>query len=322
MDSPMLTPKVLRSTAKLPETPALERIGYGTGVGVFNLNRDEKSPWAAKIISRHAGRDRKQYSNRLQLEAKVLSSLNHPNVIGYRAFVKRPDGREILLMEQCEQSLCDLIELRVDQCLGPFPNKYIEKVAVDIANALDYLHTSLVLHGDIKSGNILVKNNFEIVKLCDFGVSLPLKTDGTLHRVKGHKAMYVGTPCWSAPEVLKGDECLGAIITSKADIFSYGLVFWEMMTLSVPNTSTAIDESYYTGISDDLDAHLGESPPIPASLIVDPNYKQIINLYQMCTIQDYLKRPSAKQILYYIDNFFFDKISIRDAESKISSTPF
>jgi len=65
------------------------------GVGVFNLQRKDQSPWAAKIISRDTGRDRKQFSNRLQLEAKVLASLNHPNIIGYRAFVKRPDGREV-----------------------------------------------------------------------------------------------------------------------------------------------------------------------------------------------------------------------------------
>lgn len=109
----------------------------------------------------------------------------------------------------------------------------------------------------INQNVIIFSDNFEIVKLCDFGVSLPLKCDGTLHKIKGCRALYIGTPCWSAPEVLKGEECLGAIITSKADIFSYGLVLWEMMTLSFPNSSTAINESYYTGISDDLDAHLG-----------------------------------------------------------------
>jgi len=68
---------------------------FGAGVGVFNLEREDHSPWAAKIVSRHAGRDRKHYSNRLKLEAKVLSSLDHPNIVGYRAFVKRPDGREV-----------------------------------------------------------------------------------------------------------------------------------------------------------------------------------------------------------------------------------
>lgn len=89
-------------------------------------------------------------------------------------------------------------------------------------------------------------------------MSLPLKNDGSLHKIKGCKAIYVGTPSWSAPEVLKGEECMGAIITNKADIFSYGLVIWEMMTLALPNVSTAIDESYYTGMSEDLDAHLGD----------------------------------------------------------------
>ena len=64
-------------------------------VSEFKLQRKDQSPWVAKIISRYAGRYRKQDTNRLQLEAKVLSSLNHPNIIGYRAFVKRPDSREV-----------------------------------------------------------------------------------------------------------------------------------------------------------------------------------------------------------------------------------
>lgn len=63
-------------------------------------------------------------------------------------------------MEQCEQSLGDLIETRMDQGLGPFPVEYIAKVAIDIAKALEYLHASLVLHGDIKSANVLVKSKF------------------------------------------------------------------------------------------------------------------------------------------------------------------
>lgn len=64
-------------------------------------------------------------------------------------------------MEQCEQSLCDLIEMRNEENLGPFPVEYIMKIAMDIGKALDYLHTSLVLHGDIKSANILVKSKIK-----------------------------------------------------------------------------------------------------------------------------------------------------------------
>jgi len=88
------------------------------GVGVFNLQRKDQSPWAAKIISRNAGRDRKQFSNRLQLEAKVLSSLNHPNIIGYRAFVKRPDGREVCTYKQRHQPIVLNVFCKVLLILG------------------------------------------------------------------------------------------------------------------------------------------------------------------------------------------------------------
>lgn len=63
-------------------------------------------------------------------------------------------------MEQCEQSLCDIIEVRKEKNLGPYPVELIMRVAEDIAKALKYLHASLVLHGDIKSGNVLVKSMF------------------------------------------------------------------------------------------------------------------------------------------------------------------
>lgn len=70
-------------------------------------------------------------------------------------------------MEQCEQSLLDMIDIRLEENLGPFPAEHITKVAIDIAKALEYLHNALILHGDIKSGNVLVKsklNNYKIIK--------------------------------------------------------------------------------------------------------------------------------------------------------------
>lgn len=69
---------------------------------------------------------------------------------------------------------------------------------------LEYLHhTAYILHGDIKSYNVLVSKDYKIVKLCDFGVSLPLTESLELDNSKG-KFEYVGTECWSAPEILCG----------------------------------------------------------------------------------------------------------------------
>ena len=100
-------------------------------------------------------------------------------------------------------------------------------MAKDIANGLSYLHEKLILHGDMKSFNILVKNEFEVCKLCDFGCSRVLNKNGILSR----KSQFVGTGPWKPPEAFidKG------VITTKSDMFSYGLVLWEMMALQIPH---------------------------------------------------------------------------------------
>lgn len=77
--------------------------------------------------------------------------------------------------------------------------------------------------------------DFEIVKLCDFGVSVPLKGNGQMDTDVGLE--YVGTGPWCAPEVLCNDGLTP--ITAKTDIFSFGLILWEMITLRTPH----IDES-------------------------------------------------------------------------------
>jgi PDZ-binding kinase len=90
-----------------------------------------------------------------------LRKLNHPNIVGFRAFVEGEDGRDCLAMEECDASVGDLIEIRSEQGLGPFPAENILKVALDISKALHYLHTQcLLLHGDLKSHNVLVRGAY------------------------------------------------------------------------------------------------------------------------------------------------------------------
>lgn len=81
--------------------------------------------------------------------------------------------------------------------------------------------------------------DFEVIKLCDFGVVVPLKTDGEIDTEAG--AEYVGTLPWSAPEVLRNDGLTP--ITNKADIFSFGLVLWEMIALCPPHLDESLTEN-------------------------------------------------------------------------------
>lgn len=238
----------LTSVTRLPASPFLKKLGFGTGVEVLRIKRSptknsNKSPWAIKMLSRRNNAEQASlFGDRLTEEANILKTLHHPNIVGYRGFDTLEAGKQFIAMEYCNTSLGDLLEKRYADGLGPLEAPKIQRMALDILRALDYLHTdALILHGDLKSFNVLVKNDFDACKLCDFGVSLPLNKDGFLDTEKKADAQYVGTGIWSAPEVLEEDVSL---ISSKADIFSFGLVIYETISLLPPHTFAGMrDES-------------------------------------------------------------------------------
>lgn len=135
-------------------------------------------------------------------------------------------------MEDCGKGLDDIIHKRQEtDVVEMFTPTQIMKVTWYIANAIDYLHTTKkLLHGDIKSGNILIKRDFEQVKLCDFGVSIFLNDN--LSGPRDPTATYVGSEPWNSKEVTQSN-----VITDKADVFAYGLVIWEMLSLDVPHVA-------------------------------------------------------------------------------------
>lgn len=119
-------------------------------------------------------------------------------------------------MEACTSSLGDLLETRHGESLGPLEPEKINIMGYDISKALNYLHNeAMLLHGDIKSFNILIKGDFAVCKLCDFGVSMPIKADGLLDFEKKPSANYVGTDLWNAPEVFEEEA---ELISTKSEM--------------------------------------------------------------------------------------------------------
>ncbi|NXF00090.1 TOPK kinase, partial [Menura novaehollandiae] len=219
----------------IPASPFMEKLGCGTGVSVYLMKRSprgfSRSPWAVKKINSKCSRKQQSlFQERLREEAAILRNLQHPNIVGYRAFAEAPDGTLCLAMEfGGEKSLNDLIEERREQGLGAFPAATIFQVALSMARGLKYLHNERqLLHGDIKSPNVVIRGLFQSVKICDVGVSLPLDENMT---VSDPDLCYVGTEPWKPREALEE----GGIITDKSDIFPFGLTLWEMMTLSIPH---------------------------------------------------------------------------------------
>lgn len=286
----------------------MKKLGCGTGVNVYLMDRVGKlnaSPWAVKKInSKCAAKQKAVYQKRLNQEAKVLKGIIHPNIVGFRAVATANDGSKCLAMEYGgEQSLNDLIEKRKEDGLKAFPAANIEKVALHVARGLKYLHNEKkLLHGDMKSCNVVIKGDFETVKICDVGVSLPLDEN---MKVSDPKAEYIGTEPWNSKEALTGGE-----ITDKADIFSYGLTLWEMMTLAMPHLETldqdddredqgdSFEESFD---EDSYYERLGTRPSLDAEAL-GSSYRRMVELFYLCTEEDPKKRPSAAQIVQALES--------------------
>nr|CAH7767787.1 unnamed protein product [Callosobruchus chinensis] len=294
--------KLLNKVIEVPASPLMKKIGFGTGVAVYKLQRASLmtrtlSPWAVKkLLKRH--RKNKDLEKRLHKEAEVLRTLSHPNVVGYRGFVKKPDGTSSLLMEECNGCLGDMLESRFEHEKGPYEAKIILQVAYDLSKALDYLHNSaLLMHCDVKSHNILVKGDFEICKLCDFGVCLPVTKSGEVDKAKAGDCGYDGTPCWCAPEVL----IYPPEITTMADIYAFGLVIWEMIALSPPiyDNSEQFDESFHcSGSFDESDSENQKTRLRPAlpEVQLKHEYDLVLETYYCCTTVEKEKRPTAKDL--------------------------
>lgn len=158
----------------------------------------------------------------LKEEARLLSSLNHPNIVRFYN-VDEIDGKLVLVMEYVPgSSLRDLLEKgRLDVSMAV-------DIAIKVLEGLKYAHSLGMIHRDIKPENILIDG--ESVKITDFGLARFIKA-GSL------SASMAGTPLYMAPEVWRGE------ISFLSDIYSVGVVLYESLTGQNPFIADSLDET-------------------------------------------------------------------------------
>jgi serine/threonine-protein kinase len=143
-------------------------------------------------------------------EAEILAGLDHPSVIRVRDLVPVPRGYAIVM------DLVRGLDLRRRlQSDGPLPAAVAAEVVAQVADALEYVHSQRIVHGDVKPGNILVPVDGSPVRLADFGVARRLDDPaGTTH----------ATPEYVAPEVVAGGPP-----SPEADVYALGIVLYELL---------------------------------------------------------------------------------------------
>ena len=193
----------------------LEKLGEG-GMGVVYKAHDAKLDRivAIKLLPHHLSTNEAEQARFLQ-EARAASALNHPNVcIIYD--IKEENGKQYIVME-----FVDGVTLRQK---APVQNlQDALNFAIQIGEALREAHGKAIVHRDIKCENIMVNSKNQI-KVMDFGLA---KLKGSLKLTKASST--VGTLAYMAPEQIQGGE-----VDARSDIFSFGVVLFEMFTGHLP----------------------------------------------------------------------------------------
>ena len=170
-----------------------------------------------KILREQYASDR-DFVARFQKEAQAVASLSHPNVVSIYD-VGQEEGLHYLIMEYVEgYSLKDLISER-----APLPPREAVDIALQICDALEHAHENGVIHRDIKPHNILIARNGR-VKVTDFGIAQAVN-EATM----AYSGTMVGSVHYLAPE-----QARGGVTGAAADIYSSGIVLYEMLTGKLP----------------------------------------------------------------------------------------
>ncbi len=205
--------------------PNLEVIGLlgrgGMGV-VYKARQPQLDRFVAlKLLPDEAGRD-PAFAERFSREARALARLNHPNIVGVYDF-GQAGGHFYLMMEFVDGMT--LRQLEHSRKLAP---EEALAIAPRICEALQYAHDEGVVHRDIKPGNILVDKKGR-VKIADFGLAKLLGQESPDFSLTGEHAV-MGTPHYMAPEQMMSSKT----VDHRADIYSLGVVVYEMLTGELP----------------------------------------------------------------------------------------
>lgn len=201
-------------------------------------------------------------------EISILSRLRHPNVILFLGACMKPPHLSLVTEYMEVGSLYSLIHSKTQKSKLHWKRRL--KMLRDICRGLMCMHRLKIVHRDLKSANCLV-NKYWTVKICDFGLSR-LMSDSAMNDNSS-----AGTPEWMAPELIRNEP-----FTEKCDIFSFGVIMWELCTLCRPWEGIPPVQIVYSVANDGARLEIPDGPL--GSLIAD------------CWAEPE-KRPSCQDIL-------------------------
>lgn len=173
---------------------------------------------ALKVLHPHHASD-KDFVERFRKEARLVAQLSHPNIV---TVIDRgdDDGRQFIVFELIEgENLKELVTRE-----GPLPLRRVLELALQVGRGLAFAHSHGLVHRDVKPQNVLM-NGDDQAKVTDFGIARSIDVDVSVTQT----GTVLGTSAYIAPEQASGGE-----ITPQTDVYSLGVVLYELLTGEVP----------------------------------------------------------------------------------------
>ncbi|MGI8545472.1 MAG: protein kinase domain-containing protein [Aridibacter sp.] len=216
----------------------IEQIGAG-GMGEVYLAQDTKLDRrvAIKILNERFSIDESNLQRFIQ-EAKSASALNHPNILVIYEIGETAEAYYIVSEFIEGKTLREIMEK------SPLKLSKIISIAIQIANALNAAHTAHIIHRDIKPENIIVRPD-GFVKILDFGLAKLIEEEvfeideSTIKQNQTAKGIIMGTVNYMSPEQARGKE-----VDAGTDIFSFGVVMYELIARRTPFAGDSIAEIF------------------------------------------------------------------------------
>jgi eukaryotic-like serine/threonine-protein kinase len=268
----------------------IELVGVGGMGEVYRSYRADdqyRKEVALKIV--RAGQDSGVILARFRNERQILASLEHPNIARLLDGGTTEEGTPYLVMElikgQPIGQYCDARKLSVSERLTLF---------TQVCAAVHYAHQRLIIHRDIKPSNILVTPD-GVPKLLDFGIAKVLGTDLQSQSTETLTAFRALTPGYASPEQIRGEP-----VTTASDVYSLGVVLYELLTSRSPYTAT-------TGAPQELLRQICEHEPEKPSVAANkpsrgPNAGAQLTVEEVSSARNASPLKLRKQLKGDLDN--------------------
>ena len=208
---------------KFPQLEIIELLGQGGMGAVYKARQKQLDRFIAlKILPPEVGQNA-AFAERFMREARSLAKLNHPEIVTVYDFGHTEDGLYYFLME-----FVDGTDLRHIIQAGELTSEQALAIVPQVCEALHYAHKKGIVHRDIKPENILLDKEGN-VKIADFGLARLLDKPTSAYTLT-QSGQQMGTPHYMAPEQIEHPQ----EVDHRADIYSLGVVFYEMLTGELP----------------------------------------------------------------------------------------